>query len=145
VNTALRPCTAADGEFVYHVAETTARGLVESQGRKWAAGRMRERSESDAADPASRGIVVDGEDAGFFKVEVRSAEIWLDALLLLPRFHKRGIGSSLVAQVHRDSSSRQLPIRLGVYHANPAKTFWKRQGFVVRSESEQHYWMERPA
>ena len=145
MSTALRPCSSADGEFVYRVAETTTRGLVESQGRKWAAGRMRERCESDAADPTSRIIVVDGEDAGFFKVEVRTVEIWLDALLLLPRFHKRGIASGLVALVQRDSSSRQLPIRLGVYQANPAKTFWERQGFVVRSESEQHFWMERPA
>lgn len=139
----LRPSTPADAGFVYRVAETTMRAHVESAGKKWAAERMRAKCEQDAADAQTRVVVVDGEDAGFFKVESRADEIVIDALLLLPERQRGGIGSRLLTSVLRESIERQVPLRLSVYHANPAKSFWERQGFVAVGEANDHVQMER--
>ena len=139
----LRPATLADAAFVYHVAETTMRSHVESAGKKWAAERMRAKCAQDAADALARIIVVNGEDAGYFKVESRPDEIVIDALLLSPKHQRSGIGSQLLSGVLRESAERQVPLRLFVYHANPAKSFWERQGFVAAGEANGHVQMER--
>jgi ribosomal protein S18 acetylase RimI-like enzyme len=140
---ALRPAAPADAAFVYRVAETTVRAHVESAGKKWAAERMRAKCEQDAADAQTRIVVVDGADAGFLKVESRPDEIVIDALLLLPEHQRSGIGSGLLASVLRESAARQVPVRLFVYHANPARSFWERHGFAVIGEDNDHWQMQR--
>ena len=139
----LRPATPADATFVYRVAEATARAHVESVGKKWAAERMRAKCQQDAADAQTRIVVVDGEDAGFFKVKSGPDDIVIDALLLLPTHQRSGIGSGLLAGVLREYAERHVPVRLFVYHANPARSFWQRHGFVGVGEADDHLQMER--
>ena len=70
-------------------------------------------------------------------------EILIDALLLLPAHQRNGIGSGLLGDVLSESAERQVPVRLFVFHANPARSFWERHGFVVVSEANDHLQMER--
>lgn len=139
----LRPSTSAEAGFVYTVCEATVRRVVEASGRQWATARMREKCDADAVDAYTRIVCVDGRDAGFIRVELRPSELWLDSLLLLPPFQRRGVGTGLLAGVQGEAARRQLPIRLGVYFTNPAKAFWEKQGFTTYAEKDYHCFMER--
>ncbi len=140
----LRPSTLADADFVYRVAEITARPLVESSGRKWSQAKMQQRCADDAVDAQGRIVTCEGQSIGFLKVVPQAESIRLDALLLQPAFQRRGIGSSLLAQIKAQSRERGMPIELGVFEANAnAKVFWEHHGFVVRNHADLHYWMSR--
>ena len=139
----LRAAKPVDAVFIYRVAETTMRPYVESAGKKWAAQGMRDKCEQDAADARTRIVVIAGADVGFFKVDSRPDDIVIDALLLLPDHQRSGIGSQLLNGVLRESALRQVSARLFVYHANPARSFWQKHGFVAVGEANDHVQMEK--
>jgi len=139
----LRAATSEDAEFLYSVAEVHFRSLVESQGKRWAVQRMREKCMQDASSPSTSIIQVGGADAGFLKFEVEATAVMIDALLLLPEYQGRGVGSLMLDRVLAQARAAALPVRLSVYTANPARAFWEKHGFKVKGEVDQHTQMER--
>lgn len=140
-----RPSTKADAEFIYQLTEKTIRPHVESIGKKWATERMRAKCIDDAILSTSRIILVCANDAGFLNYEVRSDEIWIDSLLLLPTYQRRGFGTQILTRITNEAKQCALPIRLGVFISNPAKSYWEQRGFVVFKEDNLHYYMQRAA
>ena len=139
----LRPSTQSDGKFIYELSALSMRHHVESIGRRWSADRMLFKCENDSVSPWSQIISISEDTVGFLNYEARQDEIWLDSLLLLPPHQRCGIGSSLLNMIVTKAQKANLPIRLGVFIANPAKQFWERHGFSVYKEEAFHYYMQR--
>jgi len=143
-NPVLRPSLECDAEFLYLTAESCFRPIIEVLGRKWSTARMQEKCRHDALSGMTSIIEVEGRTAGYFIVERRPDEFWLDALVLAPDFQRQGIGATIVSGLRREARSLQVPIRLGVLVGNPAQTFWKQHGFeVIGAVDAQHLLMER--
>lgn len=139
----LRPVRADDAPFLYRVSETSYRGLVEGQGRRWATALMQEKCAQDAASSATSVIQIGQEDAGFVKVEVTEAAVLIDVLQLLPKYQRRGVGSHVLQGILDQAVAASLPVHLSVYVANPARAFWEKHGFKVTGEVNQHLQMVR--
>jgi ribosomal protein S18 acetylase RimI-like enzyme len=73
----------------------------------------------------------------------READYLLGEFYLLPRFHRRGIGSRLMRRMLATADAEGLPVRLQVIKINPAKALYERHGFRVHGETATHFLMER--
>jgi len=60
-------------------------------------------------------------------------------------FHRKGIGTEVLTGILRETDAKGLPVRLQCLKWNPVVALYKRHGFVVTSESDTHFLMERRA
>jgi GNAT superfamily N-acetyltransferase len=90
-------------------------------------------------------IVRDGDSIGTVSIDEESDHVVLAEFYLLPPFHRKGIGTEVLARVLSDASAKHLPVRLQVLKWNPALSLYKRHGFVVTGETDTHFQMERAA
>jgi ribosomal protein S18 acetylase RimI-like enzyme len=142
VDLALRPATDDDFEYLYRLNEATMRPYAEQTYGPWNETLVR-RIFTERWRPASiRILVIDGQDAGMLDVLDSRTGVLLANIRVAPEYQGRGIGTRLVADVLRDAHSRGLPVMLRVLKVNPARRLYERLGFVVVSETEQHYLME---
>jgi len=139
----LRPSTADDLTFVYDLLELTIRRHLENSGQVWPEVRVRRRLAQHVPAGDFEIIVLDAQRIGALMAQDRPQELWLDTLCLLPPWQGQGLGSSLVERVAAQARSRQVPVRLHVFRANPARGFWARQGFTVVGEDAHALHMER--
>ena len=73
-------------------------------------------------------IEVDGEDAGYIKVDEHPDHAFLDGIYIASKHRSKGLGASVIRNLISDSAK---PIRLRVYRSNPAQRLYLRLGFVV--------------
>ena len=84
-------------------------------------------------------ILVDGAYAGCMNVVYRPSEIFLANIYVLPRYQRRGIGSSLIRRLQYEGSKSDRPVRLNVLTSNDdAYRLYVRLGFqIVESTPEK--------
>jgi ribosomal protein S18 acetylase RimI-like enzyme len=88
-------------------------------------------------------IEQDGMPIGRLRVLRDDTSITLAGIQLLPDFQNKRIGSMLVEQLKREAELKRVPLQLSVEKDNPdAQRFYKRLGFVVRSEDHDEYHLE---
>ncbi len=88
-------------------------------------------------------IVRDGDSIGTVAIDEAPDHVSLAEFYLLPSFHRKGIGTEVLAKVLSEADAKHLPVRLVVLKWNPALSLYKRHGFVVLGETETHFQMER--
>lgn len=88
-------------------------------------------------------IVFEGEAVGTVAIDEWPTHVQIGEFYLLPEFQRKGIGGKVLATVMERSIQRQLPLRLECLKWNPALSLYQRAGFVVTSESDTHFFMER--
>lgn len=130
-------------EFLFRLLEVALGPYVEQVYGAWNEEEQRERF-FETTDPETHEIVEwEGVEIGCLKVAVRAEEIALHRVFLLPAHQNRGIGTRLVRGILAEGERQRLPVRLRVFHVNPAKRFYRRLGFVVTGETETHLLMEK--
>lgn len=85
-------------------------------------------------------IVVDGEDAGRFRVVRDEGELELAGLQLMPPWQGRGIGAVLLDRLKAEATAAGVPLVLGVEKDNPrARRFYEREGFTWYADDERDH------
>lgn len=87
-------------------------------------------------------VRVDGEDAGYLKIETREDHVFIAGIYLDGRFRDRGIGREIILDVLRSASEAGNPVRLQVLRPSPAQRLYARLGFSVVGTTETHIHME---
>ncbi len=80
---------------------------------------------------------------GVFVVKRCPAHIQLEQIYLLPEYQRAGIGTALINSLLAEASQSKLPVRLHVMAVNPAKSFYKRFGFIVTEATSEFFFMEK--
>ena len=107
---------------------------------------MRDKRNSDAASGQTKILMVGGESAGFFSMEERREEVWLEALFILPEHQRRGIGTRLVGEALWKARQTGVPVRCLVMEFNPAAVaFYKQFGFVQYDVGKRCVYLESTA
>jgi len=87
-------------------------------------------------------ITIENEgDAGVLELARRGSEFFLARLELLPRFQRRGIGSAIIQGIQTEAGLANLPVRLQVLRANPARLLYRKLGFIEDGETSTHVLM----
>jgi len=143
----LRPASSADFPFWKDLHRITMRALVEpiwgwDEAVQDALVRARYR-------PATTAIItVAGADAGGLDREDVAGGILLSAIMLLPAYQNRGIGSTVVRDLMAKAVERDAAVFLSVLRTNHARHLYERLGFVTTHQDEIRYqmrWLPAPA
>lgn len=135
----LRPAMPADLSFLEALRRTVMRAVIEHH-YPWDERVQRERvlAHFDCAQV----IVVEGRDAGLFKVVRHADEIHLSQVQLLPEYQGQGIAGALIIDLQREAAALGLPITLDVLRSNRALALYRRLGFLTYAEPE-HFLLMR--
>jgi ribosomal protein S18 acetylase RimI-like enzyme len=141
----MRPATAADAEFIYHVVETTMRGYVEQIWGSFS----EDYNRKNIAETIEAGIYSlierEGRPIGALAVERHPTHIQLVQIYILPAHQNRGIGTALVRGLAGEARSTARPLKLRVLSSNPARRLYEREGFKVTSVTPERVFMELDA
>lgn len=138
----LRLATIADAEFIYRVVEVTMRSYVE---QIWGSFSEEYNRKSIAETIAAKNysiIEYEGVDIGAISIERHPDFIQLSQLFILPSHQNRGIGTTLVRELARESRQSGKALRLRVLRTNPARRLYEREGFQVSSVTPERVYME---
>lgn len=124
----LRPATAADEEYCFHLHKA-AMGACVTQIWGWDEDAQRA-YHTRAFNPGRwRIITLDGTDVGMLDVEHRPAEIYLARIEVHPDFQGRGIGSRLIGALLRQAGRQGKGLTLDVLAVNQrAHALYRRLG-----------------
>jgi GNAT superfamily N-acetyltransferase len=64
---------------------------------------------------------------------------------ILPQEQRRGLGTRVLSHVLQISDELSLPVRLEYLKWNPVGSLYKRHGFAIVGETDNHWLMERPS
>ena len=133
----LRQATAQDEGRLYEIHGAAMRDHVEAVWG-WDEADQRERFRA-AFDPARISVIVSsGEPIGLLRVEQRAEEVFLASVELAPEVQRRGLGGDIVRSVLSEAAQRGVPVRLQVFHQNPARRLYERLGFHAVGETPTH-------
>lgn len=135
-----RASTEADASFVNNLTRVVMCGYVEAT---WHTAHERERYyQLNVFDQTSTRIIQYGiVDIGRISVKEFSDHILFDEIHLLPDYQRRGIGTLLLQELLVQAKGKQLPVRLMVLRANPARQLYERLGLTVYNEDHERYYM----
>jgi ribosomal protein S18 acetylase RimI-like enzyme len=137
---ACRRATLDDVEFCEEV-HVAALGPVALVGYGWTADRLRAQFHSEVKLATCQVIMVDRVDVGYVSVEDHGSYWYIDAIAIVPKYQKRGVGAATMHLVMADAGLR--PVRLSVLRTNRARSLYLRLGFrIVASDRlrEQMEW-----
>ncbi len=140
---ALRPSTAEDHAFLTRAHHEGLRPWIEAVWG-WDPARQDELVADWLTRHAPDIVTVDGKDAGYLLLRDDEDALNLLAVVLLPRFQRRGIGTRIVREVIERATALGKPVQLGVLRPNPARRLYERLGFEVTEETEERFRMRRP-
>jgi len=85
----------------------------------------------------------DERDIGFMEVEERGDSLFLAGLEIIPEYHGRGIGTSILRDILNTATKRGLFVTLHALRVNTrAQALYRRLGFCAYSESDTHCFMK---
>lgn len=88
-------------------------------------------------------IQIGEEGAGYLQIRNEENALFIENLLILPKFQSRGLGSQIIRDVIARAKSAKHLVRLGVFKINPrAKKLYESLGFKIYEETTIHYMME---
>jgi GNAT superfamily N-acetyltransferase len=146
-----RPASAEDDEFRFQLYaasradEIAAFGWPAAQQDAFLRMQYSMRRQSYAAGyPGARHsvLLLGGVPAGAAIVYRTQSEMRLIDIALLAGFRNRGMGGKWIAELIAEARSATLPLRLSVFHGNPARHLYERLGFVPRDEGPMYIEME---
>jgi len=146
----LRTCTDADLPFLQRLYATTR--AVEMEQVDWTDAQKDEFLQfqfhaqhthyNEHFAQASRDIIeVDGSACGRLYIDLRSDEIRLIDIALLPETCGHGIGGAILAAILEAARARSLPVTIHVEQNNPALHLYQRLGFEQIDEQGIYYLM----
>ncbi len=134
----LRPAGESDYEFCRKMGHSGLRPVVEKV-RGWNQENEDRGFEEHWSREDIRIIRVDGEDAGYIKVETRDAYLYLDGIYLNEKWRSKGIGGKVVKDI---VDSAKVPVRLRVFRISRAHELYTRLGFRIEEATETQFIME---
>ena len=139
----IRPATEHDREFSYRVVKEAMRTYVVATYGEWKEEWQRQYHDNDFSSSLPEVISVDGVDVGIWKVSRESQRLVLKKIYLLPPFQRKGLGTSLIQRLVRESEACGLPIELRYLKVNPVGSLYERLGFVRIKEEGPHIYVRR--
>jgi len=88
-------------------------------------------------------LTVDQQPVGAFRTAARDGELYLEDILILPAFQRKGLGTAVIESLAGVAKSAGTCVRLQVLKVNPAIALYTRLGFRVIGEDDAHYQMRR--
>lgn len=85
-----------------------------------------------------------GERAGTVAIEEETGHMQFGEFYLLPAFQRQGIGTQVLLSALASADAQAIPVRLEHLKWNPVGTLYRRHGFEIVSETDSHYYLERP-
>lgn len=137
----LRTARDEDLGFLFELLKAALGPYVEATFGAWKEEEQRARFFATTVPEAHQVVELDGRPIGCLLVTRNAEEIRLQRMFLLPEFQGRGIGTHLVEQLIAEARQAGLPLRLRVFHVNPAQRLYRRLGFAVTGETETHVLM----
>jgi len=137
-NVSLRPATSADQTFLLSLyASTRAEEMAfvrvdENQKNALIAMQFNAQSQQYLISypNAEHSIILRHEEpVGRLLVDRGDREFTLVDIALLPAHRRAGIGSHLIRELLVEARSARKPVRLSVWHSNPARRLYERLGF----------------
>jgi GNAT superfamily N-acetyltransferase len=134
-----RPAIQNDGAFILTVEEATMRAYAEALWGDWK--RSITLEEFDHSDHYV--IEIENISVGVLHIVEDAQSLMVKKLYIEPCYQRRGIGAKALKWVSKIAKDRDLPITLSVLRTNPAINFYKREGFVVTSETPDRVHMAK--
>lgn len=95
----------------------------------------------ESTDISAHELLFDGERPfGFINIFEHEHELHINRLCIVPEFQSRGIGTALLTELIV-SNPPERPIRLQVFHRNPAANLYRRLGFIETKVTPTHIHM----
>jgi len=89
-------------------------------------------------------IVFNAVDIGRLRVVKTSDEIYIGGIQILPEYQGLGIGTKILENITKEAKIENKTIKLEVHKVNiRAIKFYKKLGFVVTSETEIQFIMQK--
>jgi GNAT superfamily N-acetyltransferase len=88
---------------------------------------------------------VDGDLAGWIRLEHRADCDWLDLLVVATGHQRKGVGTSVLRSLMSDADRRGVPLWLSVHRSNDARQLYARLGFREMDRDELRVFMVHPA
>ncbi|MBM4247586.1 MAG: GNAT family N-acetyltransferase [Deltaproteobacteria bacterium] len=90
-------------------------------------------------DPSGVSVIMSADQPiGLLKLDRRADEVFLASVELAPEVQGRGLGTDIVRSVLCEAAERGVPVRLQVFHRNPARRLYERLGFRPVGETPTH-------
>ena len=121
-------------------AHVAALGPIVLVGMGWTKERLRQQFFREVTLAHCEVISVDGRDAGYVSTVDRGAYWYIDAIAIVPRYQRKGVGGAVLRALLDDAAPR--PVRLTVLRTNRARGLYARLGFVVVAQDGQRELME---
>jgi len=83
-------------------------------------------------------VMLDETLIGQYAVDYTSAYLHLIDISISPKFHNKGIGTSILQNLQQESIRRHTPIILNVIQGNPASRLYERLGFVCTGTTDMY-------
>lgn len=137
----LRPATADDYDFLYHLIELCLKEYVEATWG-WDDTFQQNHFAEHFNITGCQIVQVDGRDAGQLTVVEGDGDLYISGIYLLPEYQNKGLGSALIREVMARAKESGRPVTLQVLKANkPARRLYERLGFQVAADRETHFFM----
>jgi ribosomal protein S18 acetylase RimI-like enzyme len=134
----LRSANISDVEFLFQLRIKTMKPFFKDT-FGWNDTKEREKAVDELNN--TQIVIFDKKEIGVIKVLLKSNELHLHQIQILPEFQRKGFGAELIRQIIINSDDLQIPITLFVVKNTPAKRLYDRFGFVITDEYEHHYKM----
>jgi ribosomal protein S18 acetylase RimI-like enzyme len=139
----LRPATSADEPFLLNLFATTRSDELalmnwdENQKEAFIAMQFKAQSRQyDLSYPQAHNSIILWNDApiGRLLLDRGEREFTLVDVALLPSHRGAGIGTHLIEDLLLEAAAAGKPVKLNVWHSNPAKKLYQRMGFSAANE-----------
>lgn len=150
-NITLRPITANDEEFLYHLYAGTREAEMATvdwnAAEKEAFLKMQFAAQHKYYTEQFTGagfdlIMLDGEPIGRLYIDRRPDEIRIIDIALLPAHRNQGIGTGFLTNIQKEAAAADLPVRIHVERYNPALKLYDRLGFRAAGDNGVYRLME---
>lgn len=101
-------------------------------------GAWRPSATAETLDVAGHDILLVGDEScGCIAVTWHPDHMFVDKLYIPPAHQGQGIGAVALREKTKLAAERGLPTRLSVLTTNPADRFYRREGFVLETETSE--------
>jgi GNAT superfamily N-acetyltransferase len=137
----LRPATQSDSAYLIDLEEVCMREYAEALWGVWPASATTANFDTTDHEVIEQG----GVPVGCVNAVYHADHLFIDKLYIAPAFQRRGIGAYVLNIKTDEAARRGLPTKLSVLTTNPADQFYKREGFMLESETSERRLLSKPA
>lgn len=145
----LRPAHADDADFLFALfcgARDPEFALLPQPQRETLLRLQYQAQSGDYAErfPSAEHFIIEfcGQPAGRLLLNRDANELRVVDIAVVPEQRGQGIASAVLQSLMSEAEAACMPVRLSVWHDNPALALYRRLGFCVRAESATHLELE---